>query len=60
VKTLSLVKVNNLIVKKIICSVMRLDAVDLSSWHKKVAEELNTEYDDEGLLIGQTHEVVNC
>ncbi|XP_059472020.1 guanine nucleotide-binding protein-like 1 [Neocloeon triangulifer] len=30
--------------------------VDLSSWHKKVAEELNTEYDDDHLIIGQTHE----
>jgi hypothetical protein len=32
--------------------------VDLSSWHKKVAEELNMEYDDEGLVVGETREVM--
>ncbi|CAB3375782.1 Hypothetical predicted protein [Cloeon dipterum] len=34
--------------------------VDLSSWHKKVAEELNTVYEDDNLIVGKTLETTEA
>jgi len=31
--------------------------VDLSSWHKKISEEMELEFDDEDIEVGETIEV---
>jgi hypothetical protein len=39
------------------CGLFLLFLVDLSSWHKKISEEMALEFDDEDIEVGETVEV---